>query len=140
MKKRLILWLALLIAGFLIGFVPQFRSRMQLEAKLAEVDSRYQASLAGSRLYALRDSISLAYLEATRKNYGTAGEHAGRFFNQVRELAGQTDAPELNQAMQALLGSRNDVTAALANADASVVGLLQELLLKAFRATGALTG
>ena len=140
MKKKLILWLALLIAGFLIGSVPQFRGRLELETKLAEADSRYQASLAGSRLCALRDSISLAYLEASRKNYGTAGEHAGRFFNQVRELAGQTNAPELSQALQSWLESRNAVTAALANADASAVDLLQELLIRAFRATGALAG
>jgi len=140
MKKKLILWLALLIAGFLIGAVPQFRSRMELEAKLAEADSRYQASVAGSRLCALRDSISLAYLEATRKNFGTAGEHAGRFFDQVRELAGRTDAPELSRALQSCLESRNAVTAALTSADTAAVDLLQELLLKAFRATGALAG
>jgi hypothetical protein len=113
---------------------------MELEAKLAEADSRHQATVAAGRLSALRDTISLAYLEATRKNFGTAGEHAGRFFNQARELAGRTDDPELSKTMQSCLESRNAVTAALAGADAAAVDLLRELLLRAFRATGALEG
>ena len=140
MKNKVILWGVLLAAGFLIGFIPQFRARIQLETKLAQANSEFEAARLSSRQNALRDSISLAYLEATRKNYGTAAEHASSFFNQVRDLSTQPDAESLRQALQSWLESRDALTAALARGDASAIDLLQELLLKTFRATGVLPG
>jgi len=140
MKNKLILWAVLLAVGFLIGFIPQFRTRLQLESKLAEANAASEAARLGSRQSAMRDSISLAYLEATRRNYGTAAEHAGSFFNQVRDLSDQAGNTELKQPLQSLLESRDAVTTALAQGDASATDYLQDLLLKTFRATGVPPG
>ena len=140
MKNRLILWGALLAVGFLIGFIPQFRTRIQLESKLAEANSANEAARLSARQSAMRDSISLAYLEATRRNFGTAAEHASSFFNQVRELSNQADSAELRQSLQSWLESRDAVVAALARGDPSSIELLQELLLQSFRAGGLLAG
>lgn len=124
MRNRLILWAALLFVGFLVGFVPQ-----RIEAgRLREQVSSCQRQ---QRLAEIRDLSALAYLEANRKNFGNAGQHATDLFNRVRELRSGTEQPELNSTLDQMLQSRDAVMSALARVDQESASQLQNLLVLA---------
>ena len=73
----------------------------------------------------------MLYFEATRRNYGTAVEYSNRFFNEVQQVANQTNSdPNLKRAMEELLTLRSPITDDLSKGDAAVLPKLQNLLLK----------
>jgi len=130
MKNKLILWLVLLLIGFLVGFIPQYTKAQHAHSELESVKQQLSSCQAGNRLSQLRDSAALTYLEATRKNYGLAGQYATRFFDQAHQLAEQTADAALRAQLQELLTARDDVIAKLAQGDPAVLGQLQTLLTK----------
>src|SRR5689334_264045 len=127
MNKILVAAVAL-VAVFLIGFVPQY-------VKASRLDSELRLSREASAGAALRDLVALAYLQANQKNYGMAAETSGRYFNQVREVAGQTQDASRRKALEDLLAPRDRVTAELAKGDPAVIGDLQDLFIKTRTAT-----
>ena len=131
MKNRLILWLVLLLVGFLAGFVPQYNKVRRLGSELESVKQQFSSCQLGGRLAQLRDTAALMYLEATRQNYGIAGEHSTRFFDQAKQLAEETSDGALRTSLQELLRSRDVITAELAKGNSAVVPELQSLLVKA---------
>jgi molecular chaperone GrpE (heat shock protein) len=70
----------------------------------------------------------MMYLEATRKNYGTAQEHSRRFFDQVQQATTQTAAPAVKKTLDDVLKLRDPITTALANNDPAVLSGLQLVL------------
>jgi hypothetical protein len=56
----------------------------------------------------------MMYLEATRKNYGTAADESCVFFDAVQRAVAQTSDPIVRKALAEVLQSRDQVTAALA--------------------------
>ena len=138
MKNRLILWFLLLAVGFAVGFIPQFRIRLRLESQVEELKASEESMQHVGQIIGLRDSISLAYLEVTRLNYGNAAEYAARFFDLAQELAAGSGGPALKPALDEILNTRDAVTAALAKGDATSVEQLRSLLILTFRSTGAL--
>ncbi len=128
MNNKIIVTAVLLIAAFLVGFVPQYFKANRLENELRQ--SRQEA--AGAEL---RDLIGFAYVQASQKNYGLAAETSSRFFNRVREVANQTQDANRRKALEELLALRDSVTAELAKGDAAVMGDLGQLFAKARPAT-----
>jgi len=114
--------LALLVV-FLAGYVP---SRLALQSARQEVQAlREQVGLAQ-----LRDHAALVYLETTQKNYGIAGQHASRYFEQLREAVDQTPDAGRKQALQELLARRDEVISGLAKGDGSVMPVVDALFRK----------
>ena len=128
MKNKTILAAIVLIAVFLVGFVPQYVKVKRLENELRQ--SRQEAAGAD-----LRDLIGFAYVQASQKNYGLAAETSSRFFNRVRKVANQTQDANRRKGLEDLLALRDSVTAALAKGDAVVMGDLQQLFVKARQVT-----
>jgi hypothetical protein len=128
MKNKTIVAAIALITVFLVGFVPQYVKVNRLENELRQ--SRQEATGAE-----LRDLIGFAYVQASQKNYGLAAETSSRFFNRVREVANQTQDANRRKGLEDLLALRDSVTAALAKGDASVMGDLQQLFVKARQVT-----
>ena len=128
MKNKTIVAAIALITVFLVGFVPQYVKVNRLENELRQ--SRQEATGAE-----LRDLIGFAYVQASQKNYGLAAETSSRFFSRVREVANQTQDANRRKGLDDLLALRDSVTAALAKGDASVVGDLQQLFVKARQVT-----
>jgi hypothetical protein len=128
MKNKTIVAAIALITVFLAGFVPQYVKVNRLENELRL--SRQEATGAE-----LRDLIGFAYVQASQKNYGLAAETSSRFFNRVREVANQTQDANRRKGLEDLLALRDSVTAALAKGDASVIGDLQQLFVKARQVT-----
>jgi hypothetical protein len=122
MRNRLILWAALLLTGFLAGFVPQRIEAGRLRDEAASCQER-------QRLAEVRELSALAYLEANRKNFGNAAQHVTDLFNRVRELQGRTEQPQFGGALDQMLQSRDAIMSALARADPESPALMQNLFL-----------
>jgi hypothetical protein len=135
LRSRPVLWLILLVAGFLAGFLWQFTRAQRLQSELDKMKQSADAYARESFHSSLRDEISLAYLEVTRKNYGLAGEHSTKYFDILRVLISTNQDPRVKQEFENILSMRDRVTAGLASADPAAVELLQQLLLKTFQTT-----
>jgi hypothetical protein len=128
MNNKVIGAALMLIAVFLVGFIPQYVKASRLESELLQSHE----ALAGADL---RDLIGLSYLQANQKNYGLAADSIGRFFNRVREAVNQSRDAARRKTLEDLLGPRDKITAELAKGDAAVLGDLQDLFLKTRAAT-----
>lgn len=133
MKNKLILWVVLLLIGFLVGFVPQYTKGQRAQSELESARQQLSSCQAGNRVAQLRDTAALMYLETTQKNYGTAGQYATRFFDQAHQIAQQTSDAALRAQLEQLLNSRDEVIGKLAQGDAAVVTQMQALLPKLFQ-------
>lgn len=128
MPKRVIIWTVVLVAIFLIGFVPAYTRANSLQSELDT--AQHELNMAR-----LRDQVSLTYFEAADKNYGLAIETSTRFFDRVRELAPRVN-PAAREAFNGLLGYRDKITASLAKADPAALDQLRDLYAKTRQATG----
>ncbi len=130
MRNRFILGLVLLAVGFLTGFFLEFPKARDLGSRLDQTANelaKCRGDLAVSRF---RDLASLSYLEATRKNYGTATEHALKLFQDLDSYLAKAGEPALRPKLEEALAMRGSVLATLNKADAAAVGELQNLVLK----------
>ena len=121
MRKNLLVWLILLIVGFLLGFIPQYRHARELQASLTSCQLKQQLS-------DIRAGAAIAYLEVTRKNYGIAGDYASRMFNQITQLSTATNDANLKNILAKVESRRQAVTTALSNGDAGVASDLQAIV------------
>lgn len=128
MRNRLILWLVLLVAGFLAGFIPQYLKAQRSSAEHSNIKQQLASCRMETQLSQLRDAAAMMYLEATRKNYGTAEEHSRRFFGQVQQATTQTADPAIKKTLDDALKLRDPITAALAKGDPAVLSDLQLVL------------
>jgi hypothetical protein len=129
MRNKLVLWVILLMAGFLTGFIPQHSKARQLQEGVSSA-AQLEACRSAEQLPGLRDAAALMYLQATQKNYGTAGNYAGGFFDQAQRLANSTPDPGLRTLLRELLTVRDQITADLAKGDSAVVSEMQPVLQK----------
>ena len=125
MKKLLIL---LLVSGaaFVAGYWPEHRKWAAAEdklrgeqAQLAEAQSRVRAGELLGRLLNLEDAVAA-------KNYGQAQDLSTAFFDALRTEATRAQPGSLSEALQAMLGTRDAVTAALVRADPGTLGLIRQ--------------
>src|ERR1051326_7533588 len=128
MRNRLIIWFVLLLAGFLLGFVPQYSRERATSSALDRTTQQLRTCEAGSRVAHLHDVAALMYLEATRKNYGIAGEYATQFADVAHQLADQTSDNSLKSTIQDLMKSRDAIATELSKGDPAVVNDLQSFL------------
>jgi hypothetical protein len=126
MTNKAIVSAVVLVAVFLLGFIPQYVKANRLDSELRQSREAYAEA-------ELRDLVALAYLN--QKNYGLATETSGRFFSRVPEIANQTRGATHRKAVEDLLSPRDRITAELAKGDAAVVGDLQDLFIKTRAAT-----
>ena len=129
-KNRILFAAVVLILTFLAGFLPGYVNG-QLQKKELRV-ARQENSLAQ-----VRDLATLAYLQASQKDYGLAAGTSTRLFDRIRELASQTPDPANRKALEDLLRLRDPITAKLATGDSEVQSDLQALLVKTRQATAA---
>ncbi len=128
MRNRLVIEGALLVAAFLLGFVPQYVKARHATGELRAA----QQENAGAEL---RDLAGLAYLQATQKNYGLAADTCGRLFLRVREAANQASDAGRKKALENLLELHDQVIAGLAKGDPGVVTDLADLFTRTTQAT-----
>lgn len=130
MKRRLTLWLVLLLVGFLAGFIPQYLKTRHVSQQATDAKQQLDACRASATMSQLRDTGTMLYLEVTRKNYGTAAEYSSRLFERIQQEAGKTSDPTVKAMLDDVLKSRDTITAELAQGDPAVVTDLQPVVVK----------
>jgi hypothetical protein len=134
LRKPMMIAAALLVAlliGLLIGQYRIGRVKQQLEAERLQMASLRVETEMG----AIRDTAALMYVEVNRKNYGLAGQHATRYFQQVAELAQAMQDPHARANFASLLERRDAVATALAAADPQALQQIEKLYFETYRAT-----
>lgn len=127
-RNYLILGVILVIGAFLLGFLPQFQAKRDLEqqltARTTEVEQlRWQLQMARAR-----DLAGLVYLEVTKQNYGTANERASALFDQLRSMIESAPDAGVRQRLEELAGRRDAVTRNIATMDATVTQQIREIV------------
>lgn len=124
--KKFTIAAGVLIAAFLIGYVPSCVSARNAEQENARLQHRL-------KLADLRGRIGMASYEANRNNYASAAGYSSEFFNLLAEIinAGGDDA--LKQKLQPMLARRDEITTNLAQADPSVKDKLAQMYAEVFQ-------
>jgi len=127
--NRIVVVIILLIVAFLAGFVPQYTKVTRLENDLA-------AAKQENALAQLRDLAGLAFVQASRRNYGLAAGTSQKFFIRTREAANRAQDANGRKALEDLLASQDKITTELAKGDPEALGDLQVLFEKTRQAVG----
>ena len=130
MLGKLALWFALLIAGFLTGFIPQYARVQRLQQELSASTKQLGSCQSSEQLSQLRDTATMMYLEVVQKNYGKAGEYSKEFFDQAQRIVSSTEDPALRNLLRDTLTTRDQITADLAKGDAAALSEIQLVLSK----------
>lgn len=130
MKLKLIVGGVVLLAAFLVGFVPQYLKVWGLRQELDTAKQQLESQALTSRLCGLRDQGAMLYLQAARNNYGLAGELAGRFFQDLGQFASTSAPPDMKPGLEEILSSRDSTTAGLAKADPAARSAIEALVVK----------
>jgi hypothetical protein len=130
MRRKLVLWFVLLIAGFLTGFILQYASLRRTQQQLSVSAEQLRSCRSRERLSQLRDTGTMMYLEALQKNYGKAGEYSKELFDQAQTLVGSAEDPALRNLLREILAARDQITGDLAKGDAAALLLIQPVLSK----------
>jgi hypothetical protein len=130
MRHKLILWFALLIAGFLAGFILQYPRSQRLQQELSASTKQLATCRLSEQSSQLRDTAIMIYLEATQKNYGKAGEYSREFFDQAERIESSTEDSGLRNLLRDILGMRDQITANLAKGDAAALSEIEPVVSK----------
>lgn len=130
MRSKLVLWSLLLIGGFLTGFILQYARLQRVQEELSASAKQLVSRQSSEQLSQLRVTATMMYLEAVRKNYGLAGQHAKEFFDQAQRIVSGTEDIALRNLLRDTLATRDQITGDLAKGDASVPSEIQPILSK----------
>ena len=134
-KTLLIVGGSLVVAAFLLGFVPQYLKARDIASQLGAERQQLNSERGKSQMGELGLLCGYVYLQTNLKNYGLAGQYSTKFFDHVRAMNGQ--APDSNRQafLQSALAKRDSITQGLANGDPSIVGALQDLFQSTLQTT-----
>jgi hypothetical protein len=131
--RRFIIYGAVLLVVFLLGFVPMWLKARQCAGSLAEADRRLF-------LVRVEHDLATAAIDARRGEYEPARQAASQFFTSVRAEIDEGDASDLTQAQRQgvtpLLASRDELITLLARGDPASADRLSELYVKYRAAMG----
>ena len=116
----------LFLAGFLLGFIPEYQRALKLANQLETVRLE-------NKLREIGELASLSYIDASKMNYGSAAEDSERMFGLAREVANDTKDDGLRSSLNGLSTFRDTVKGKLSAADASVLEPLQQIVQKTQR-------
>jgi hypothetical protein len=125
-KTVAIVGAVLFLAGFLLGFIPEYQRASKLAKQL-------ETARLESKLREIRELASLSYIDASKMNYGSATEDSERMFGLAREVASDTTDVGLRSSLNGLSTFRDTVMGKLSAADASVLEPLQQIVQKTQR-------
>ncbi len=119
-----------LIAGFLLGFIPEHLSlgtatkdKQSAQQQLSVVQKQEDISN-----FTVRSGM--IYTTAEKHDYSSASGEASRFFTDLRQYTDGLPEGDLKQQLGTALSSRDEIIGGLAKADPSVTERIQALFLK----------
>jgi len=129
------LWLILLVGGFLLGFVPEYRKNRELAAQLESPLKTIDALNLQLELGELRDDAGLMLLEVSRQNYGLARDHAGMYYSKLNELISGSRDENLKKSLMELSATRDSLMVTLGTATSNSLAAAQPIVLRTFEIT-----
>ena len=126
-KTLLIVAGGLVVAAFLLGFVPEYLKAKHLDNQLSATRQQLNAERDKSQMDELGLLCGYVYLEVNLKNYGLASQYSSRFFDRVRVMMGQSPDSTRRAFLQDALGKRDSITGGLAKGDPSTLSAVQDL-------------
>jgi hypothetical protein len=126
-KILLIVGGSLVVAAFLLGFVPQYVKARDLASQLGAERKQLNSEREKSQMDELGLLCGYVYLQTNLKNYGLAGQYSTKFFDRVRAMNGQAPDSSRQAFLQSALAKRDSITQGMAKGDPSIVGALQDL-------------
>ena len=131
--RRFVIYGAVLLVIFLLGFVPMWLKARQSASSLAEAEHRL--TLAG-----MQNNLASAVIDARRGDYEPARQAVSQFFTSISTEIDKGDASELTQAqrqgLQPLLAGRDEVITLLARSDPASADRLSDLYVAYRKAMG----
>jgi hypothetical protein len=128
MLRKFILWLVLLIAGFLTGFILQYARLQRVQQELSATTKQLGSCESSEQLSQFRDTATKMYLETVQKNYGKAGDYSKEFFDQAQRIVSSTEDSAFRSLLGDILKARDQITAELAKGDAAALSEIQPVL------------
>ncbi|MEO8125709.1 MAG: hypothetical protein ABI822_01380 [Bryobacteraceae bacterium] len=129
-RNLIVLVAILLLAAFLLGFIPQYQNAAQSRAESATKSQTIATLQREATLSKARDLASVLYLELTRKNYGVAEKQATNFFNHLRSMTSDAAFAPLQGGLQDILGQRDTVISGIAKSDPAVEARVRDMVLR----------
>jgi hypothetical protein len=124
LMRRVIIYAALLLGVFLLGFVPMWLQSRECSTNLSEAER--QLSLAR-----IQNTLASAAIDARRGDYEPARHAASNFFTSLRTETDRGDGSALSQAeregVQPLFARRDEFITLLARSDAASADRLFDL-------------
>jgi hypothetical protein len=133
-KMRLIVGGALVVAAFLLGFVPQYLKGRALDNQLSAVRQQLNSEHEKSQMDELGLLCGHVYLETSLKNYGLAGQYSSKFFDGVQAMMSQAPDSNRQSFLQETLAQRDAVTGGLAQGDPGTLSAVKDLFKRALEA------
>lgn len=124
LSRRILVYAAVLIVVFLLGFVPMWLKARERAAALAQ--SEHQLFLVR-----MQNNLASAVIDARRGDYEPARQQISQFFNGLREEIDKGDASNLTKSqrdgVQQLFAGRDELITLLARSDPASADRLSDL-------------
>lgn len=123
-SRRVIIYAAVLIAIFLLGFIPMWLKARERAASLAQ--SEHQLILV-----TMQNNLASAVIDARRGDYEPARKETSQFFNAIGAEIDKGDVSNLTKpqrdGVQQLLAGRDEIITLLARSDPASADRLSDL-------------
>lgn len=133
-KIGLIVGGVLIVAAFLLGFVPQYMKSRALDHQLVAVRQQLNLEREKSQMDGLGLLCGHVYLETNLKNYGLAGRYSTKFFDGVQAMMSQELDSSRQSFLQEMLAQRDVITGGLAQGNPGTLSAVQDLFTRALEA------
>jgi type II secretory pathway pseudopilin PulG len=135
MKKIVFLVvIVLMAAAYLAGYWPQHRRLVSLETSVRQANQQFAQAQSVVRLCSLQNRVLDLIAQTESGNYGDAQKASTAFFDQVRAEAMRNDKAGYTPALEAILGTRDMVTAGLARKDPATLDVLRQTVTRLHQA------
>jgi hypothetical protein len=140
MRVHVALWFILLIGGFLLGFIPEYRKNRDLRTQLGGPQRVIDALKIQIQLGELRDAAGLMFLELSRQNYGLARDHANDYYNKLRELISESQDETLKKSLGELSATQESLMSSLVTPTPAALTAAQAIVLRTVDVTKSVGG
>ena len=115
---RVIIYTVLLLAVFLLGFVPMWWKSRECSSSLSEAEQQLD-------LARIQNSLASAAIDAWRGDYESARQSASDFFTSIEDASALS--PAQREGVQLLLAQRDEIITLLARGDPAAADRLSDL-------------
>ena len=128
---------AVLIGGFLLGYLPARSTIEGLKTQNSRLEQRNAVLEQSLKITELRGAVGLMSYRVNQNNYGAAAELSTGFFNGLRGMINDTKDETVRRNLQAMLQQRDEITIGLAQSDPATKQQLAQIYGDFFQVRGA---